>query len=183
MFPHGWLAITTLIQHFGNPFIFLSHLLSLCGESSSLLSPRLKTCSHPWLILLLLYIYINKRLTKSYWFSSLHFLYQNVTSDLLTSQMNYCRSLLGAFPIPGTLLFDAYCYHTWPIFTHCFLTLLWLPVAHWVKFTPLFWPYLSNFIHATFFFLFLQYVVSALVKPKIFYNFHLQASGHKAPFI
>ena len=30
---------------------------------------------------------------------------------------------------------------------------------------------------------FFQYVVSALVKPKVFYNLHLQVSGYKVPFI
>ena len=28
--------------------------------------------------------------------------------------------------------------------------LLWLPVTHWVMFTSVFWPYLSNSIYATF---------------------------------
>lgn len=43
-------------------------------------------------------------------------LYGSATSDLFTSPMNYCNSLQGAFPVPGTLFLNAFCYHPWPIF-------------------------------------------------------------------
>lgn len=59
-------------------------------------------------------------------------------------------------------------------FTHPFPLLLLLPVSHWIKFTSLFWSYLSNSIHATFFSL-----VSALVQPRVFCHLHLWISVHK----
>lgn len=59
-------------------------------------------------------------------------------------------------------------------FTHPFLMLLLLPVSHWIKFTSLFWFYLSNSIHATFFSL-----VSAPVQPRVFCHLHLWVSVHK----
>lgn len=114
------------------PFLFSSPILFLCVWCHHL-------CYHPDLKLAVIldssfssfcvyaYVYIHtwERLTKSCWFSSLYSFYHNATSDLLSSQMNYGNSG-GIFPIPGTLFFDAYCYHLWLIFYTCHLMLLFI---------------------------------------------------------
>lgn len=88
----------------------------------------------------------------------------------------------GTFPLPGTLLSDAFCHHPWPIFyTHfSHITLIASGPLSWVHI--LLWPYLSNCIHVTSFFS-PQYIVSALVKARVFCHLYPQFSVYKVTFI
>lgn len=108
-------------------------------------------------------------------------LYGTAASGLLTSHMNYYNSLQGAFPVPCTLLFNAFCYHPWPIFYTPFSHVTSVASVS-VKSTSLIWPFLLKSNHATFFSP-PQCGVSALVKPRVFLHLYLRVSAHQLVFL